>query len=98
MRVIEQGLTERDRQTWDRRSVDSTRIPPRCPTCGSHWTVREHAEDIVLSERTARSLKLDVEPGPVRMVRLHWHCPRGHPGGPTSRGLATPPLPGGFDS
>ena len=89
-----------EKPTWDRRNVDWTRIPPRCPTCGSRWTVWEVEEEIVLSERTAQSVEVevDVEPGPVRMVRLHWRCWRGHPGGPNSRGLTPPPGPGGVDA
>jgi hypothetical protein len=88
-------LTGAGKPTWDRREQDRTRIPPRCPVCGSRWSVWEEEDDIVLSERTARSLNLDVEPGPVRMVRLHWRCWRGHPGGPNSRGITPPPDPGG---
>jgi hypothetical protein len=87
-------VTEGEKPTWDRRAIDRTRIPPRCRVCGSQWTIWEHEEDIVLSEHTARSLKLDVAPGPVRMVRLHWRCPRGHGGGPNSRGLEHPSVQG----
>ena len=65
-------------------------MPCRC-WCGEAWITEDDEATIVLSALAATACGLEGGYGPARVVRLRWHCPRGHTGDPA--GGSRPDLP-----